>query len=157
MNIGIILHSRTGHTYAVAKRLQQNLLACGHRVNLEKVEAANDQPTKSKAVLLTHEPAISDYQLIVFAAPVHGGRLSAVMQTYLENLPSLVNTRVCGYVTEFFPLPSMGGNQALQRMQDTLSEKGGKFESGSVINWMLPSKREQGIKRMLDQIGTLIQ
>ena len=155
MNIGIFVNSKTGNTLSVAKQLQAKLTEMGHKVTLEKVIASNDGEMNIERIHLSNPPSTQGYDLLVFAAPVNGGRLAFAMQAYLRSLPSLENKALAGFVTEAFPFPSMGGNQAIRSMGELANAKGGKLSATGVVNWMLPGRRNKLIAETIDRIAAI--
>lgn len=155
MKIGIIVHSRTGHSLLVAGQIHDYFLAAGHTVSIEKVVASNDNETNINAIMLTSAPKIEDYDMLVFGAPVRGYMLSPIMQAYLNQLPSLKDKIVSGFVTQFFPKPTMGGNQAISRLSEICQSKETEVKKTAIINWLFPFKRKRLIKEAVDKITNI--
>ena len=153
MNIGILVNSKTGNTLSVAEKLRDKLLALGHTVALEKVVASNDGEMDIQKIVISNPPSTQIYDMLVFAAPVNGFRLAFAMQAYLRDLPSLEGKRLAGFVTEAFPFPWMGGNQALKGMEKLVNAKGGTLIATGVVNWRSPDKREVLITRTIEKIA----
>lgn len=152
MNIGIIVFSKTGNTLSVAEKLQGALIEMGHKAALEKVTASKDVEMDPKRVTLTSAPSTQGYDMLVFAAPVYGARLPAVMQVYLQRLPTLEGKLVAGFVTQAFPFPSLGGKQAINGMEKLVQAKGGKLGVTGVVNWMFAGKRKALIAETIEKI-----
>jgi multimeric flavodoxin WrbA len=142
MKIGIIVHSKTGNTYSVAEKLMEKLAAAGFDANLERVEAFDDSQKEVKKVQLKNKPDISSYDALIFGAPVRGGSLSAVMAAYLMQLSTLSNKKAACYVTEFFPLPSMGGNRAMGQMKNICASKDVEVLGTGIVNWSNIHRKE---------------
>ena len=155
MNIKIIVHSKTGNTLSVAEKLRNRLETAGHTVLLEQIQAANESEIKPESIVLTNSPKTTGFDLLVFGSPVNGGKLSAVMQAYLQQLPSLEGKVIAGFVTEFFPLAGMGGNQSIANMEELLRTKGGKLSASGVVNWMFQGKRNRLIAETIEKIAAL--
>lgn len=155
MKIGIIVHSQTGHTLSVAYKLREQFLTTGHTVFIEKVTASNDNETNVNSILLTSSPKLEGYDMLVFGAPVRGYKLSPVMQAYLRQLPSLKGKIVSGFVTQFFPKPTMGGNQAIERLSEICRSKGAEVTKTGIINWLIPFKRKKLIVETVDTITNI--
>ncbi len=155
MNIGIIVFSKTGNTLSVAEKLRDRLIEMGRKAALEKVMASNDLEMDPKRVTLTNAPSTQGYDMLVFAAPVYGGRLPAVMQVYLQEIPSLEGKLAAGFVTQAFPFPSWGGNQTIRGMEKLVQAKGGKLSATGVVNWRSPDKREVLITRTIEKIAAI--
>lgn len=155
MNIGIFVNSKTGNTLSVAEILQEKLTALGHNVALHKVVASNSAEMDIEKIVLVNPPSTESYDMLVFAAPVNGGRLPFAMQAFLQRLPSLDGKLLAGIVTEAFPFASMGGNQAVRSMEHLLDAKGGKLSATGVVNWMFPGKRKALIAETVEKIAAL--
>jgi len=143
MNIGIILHSHTGHTLSVAQGLKEAFETLGHSVNIERVSAVNEDPQAAVKAVLKTIPEISGYDLLVFGAMVRGFSLSPVMNLYLTNLPSLEAKRVGLFVTEQLPKPWMGGNRAIKQMRQACETKKAVIYKTGVINWSNKQRQQQ--------------
>jgi len=152
MNIGIFVNSKTGNTLSVAEILRDKLVTLGHTVALEKVVASNDGEMNIEKIVISNPPSTQGYDMLVFAAPVNGFRLAFVMQAYLRSLPSLQGKLLAGLVTEAFPFPWMGGNQALKGMEKLVNAKGGTLSATGVVNWRSPEKREVLIAQTIEKI-----
>lgn len=150
MKIGIIIHSQTGHTLSVAERMQQILMAVGHSVAIDRVVATNDEEPKPEQVTLESAPDYAQYEALILGAPVRGFALSPVMTAYLSTIPTFSDKRIECFVTEYFPFPSMGGNQAIRQMRAICEEKGGEVVGTGVINWSNP-KRDRQIDQLVDK------
>jgi len=152
MNIGIIVFSKTGNTFSVAEKLRDTLLEMGNKVALEKLTASNNVEIDPKKVVLSNPPSTQGYDMLVFGAPVNGGRLPAVMQAYLQGIASLEGKSVAGFVTQAFPFPWMGGTQAISGMEKLVQAKGGKVSATGVVNWMFAGKRKTLIAETIEKI-----
>lgn len=155
MKIGIIVHSKTGNTFSVAKRLEESLAAAGHAVGIEKVIAVNDDQMEVDKIQLSNIPNISEYDLVLIGAPVRGFSLSAVMSAYLLQNSVLAGKDVFCYVTQFFPHPMLGGNRAIGQMKKICETQGAKVSETGVINWS-SMRKEKMIKDMIEKVSRLV-
>jgi len=155
MNIAINIYSKTGHTLAVAEKLRNRLQTAGHNVVLNQIRASNESEMNPQAIVLTNSPKTSDFDLLVFGSPVHGGKLSVVMQAYLQQLPSLEGKVIAGFVTEFFPSANMGGNQAIANLEELVRVKDGNLSASGVVNWMFQGKRNKQIAGIIEKIAAI--
>ena len=133
MNIGIIVHSQTGHTYSAAQKLQEKLTAKGLKANIEKVTPKGEAHPGIKNLQLESKPEIKGYDGIVFAAPVWAFSLSPVMKTYLNGLDSLNGKKIAAFVTMGAPWPWMGGNRAIRQINQICEAKGGTVAATAVV------------------------
>ena len=154
MNIGIIVHSQTGHTYSVAEKLKKKLLTAGHFANIEKVISIGAVKPGDKNVRLEKLPDIGGYDALIFGAPVMGFSLSPVMSVYLPQLQSLDGKKVAGFVTMFFPFPWMGGKNAINQMGQLCNTKGTKLRETGIVNWS-SRKREKQITKVVENMSKL--
>lgn len=143
MKVGIIVHSHTGNTLSVAEKLREELASKGHTVKLERVTAVNEDPSPSEKIVLKTAPNVTEYDAIIFAAPVRGFNLSPVMSVYLSQLPDLNGKKISCFVTEHFPKPWMGGNQANKKMVGLITQKGVKVKETGVVNWSGKAREKQ--------------
>lgn len=153
MKVGIIIHSHTGNTLSVAERLKEVLAAAGHLVCLERVEAVDENPNEAMNVKLKTIPSISSYDIIIFGAPVRGFSLSPVMKVYLAQLPSLNGKKVGCFLTQAFPHPAMGGNQAMGQFRTACESKGANVLQTGIVNWSMG--REKKIANVLEKLGKI--
>ncbi len=100
MKIGIIIYSQTEHTYSVAQKLKEKLIASGHEVNLERLITMGDAPPRTKNIEFKEQPNINMYDALIFGAPVHAFSLAPAMKAYLEQITSLENKKVACFVTK---------------------------------------------------------
>lgn len=155
MNIGIFVYSKTGHTLSVAEKLQDTLLQKGHKVVLQSVRAGNEGEMETEKIVLSNQPSTEGFDLLVFAGPVNGGRLAIVMEAFLQRLPPMDGKLLAGFVTQAFPFPSLGGNQAIAGMERLLQAKGGRLSATGIVNWMFPGKRNALIAQTIEKIAAL--
>lgn len=154
MNIGIIVHSHTGNTLSVSQKLEESFLKAGHSAKIERVTAVNEDPNAAKNCVLKTAPDVRTYDTLVFAAPVRGFALSPVMKLYLSGISSLSGKKVGLFVTQTFPRPWMGGNQAMRQMKEACEQKNAAVLKTGIINWK-SSKREEQIKSLVDAFTKL--
>jgi flavodoxin len=154
MKIGLIIHSRTGHTWSVAEAVGQALRKQGHDVTCERIVAADDAAAKPEQVTFTSCPDIRRYDALVFGAPVRGFNINPVIQAYLGQLPSMGAKPAACFVTMHLKKPWMGGNRALSRMRGLCRDKGLEVLGQAIVSWSSP-QREQQIDSCVESIETL--
>jgi len=153
MKIGIILYSYSGNTLSVGKKMKVALSNKGYEVSLERITAINDKPNSGKPIQLSEIPDPSQYDEIIFAAPVQGFSLNPIMKIYLSKLSDLQGKKISCFVTEHFPKPWMGGNHAIKQIKRLIRDKRGIVTDCSVINWS-NSKREEQINEMISRLSS---
>jgi NAD(P)H dehydrogenase (quinone) len=150
------VHSHSGNTLCVAEKLLEQFQAKGHEATIERVVAANEDPSAAAHVVLKIIPDTSIYDILIFAAPVRAFSLSPVMKPYLSQLASLKNKKIGCFVTEQLPYPWMGGNKAIQIMKKLIEEKEGEVLITGIVNWS-SKKRDQMITDSVNRLINLPQ
>ena len=143
MNVGIIIFSRTGNTLSVAEKIRDACIAQGHNAVIERVTAENDDPKNKQPLRLKTAPVPLCYDAVIFGAPVEGFSLSLVMKVYLEKIPQITGKKIYCFVTQHFPKPWMGGNQAIRQMCRLCRTKGGDVAGTGIVNWTSKSRDAQ--------------
>jgi flavodoxin len=153
MNIGIVVYSQSGHTLAVAKRLEETLSAAGHTVKLERVEAAGPVGPAATGVQLKTKPEIDAYDAVVFGSPVIGGALPPAMSSYMAQLRSLQGKKVACLVTHFFR-PAWGADQTIAQMEDICECKGATVCGAGNVKWF-QLRRKRQIAEVIERMSRL--
>ena len=154
MDIGIIVYSRTGHTLSVAEKLKGRLSADGHAVALEQLEIAGPDNLSATTAALKTRPAIDRYDALVLGSPVNGGRMSAAMNSYLEQVPSLQGKKVVLLLTHFF-FPAWGANQTIAQMKGVCESRGATVCGSGSVRWT-SLRRGRQISRVVDRLSDRI-
>jgi menaquinone-dependent protoporphyrinogen IX oxidase len=154
MNVGIILYSHTGHTLTVGQAIMESLLAQGHKVRLERIEAANEDPNSRQPLVLTSIPDPSPYDAVILGAPVQGGRLSPIMQAYLDRLPSLREKKAACFVTQHFRAKWMGSTRAVKQITNAVEKQGATVLASGIVQWSSKDREEQ-IRQVADLLSRI--
>lgn len=126
MKIGIFFYSFSGHALSVAKKINERLITSGYQVGMEKLEPAGRLNPSDLRTELKSIPSIEDYDILVIASPVHGGRMASPIAEFLEKTPSMKGKRVFCLVTHFLPYGT-GGKQTILQMKAACQSKGGQI------------------------------
>jgi flavodoxin len=153
MKIGIIVHSKTGNTYSVAEKLQEAISASGHDVSLLKVSAINDDEQDINKIRLDSMPDVSQYDALIFGAPVWAFSLSIVMRAYLSRIDSLSGKKAGCFVTQGLPFPWMGGKRSIRQFTEFCERKGAEVYATGIVNW---PKREKLIPLVADKLSKVV-
>jgi flavodoxin len=158
MNIVIVVHSLTGNTYYVARKMKEKLAENGHSVTIERIEAegnADKAEMNPNKLHLTSLPEVSSYDLIIIGGPVRGFSISPVVAAFLANTKSLQGKKIICMVTQFFPFPWLGGNRAIRQMKSICKSKGGAIVGTGIVNWNR-SKRENKIIELVESLSKVV-
>lgn len=154
MKIGIIIHSRTGHTYSVAQRLEEKLSADGHEVAIQQLRLAEGQDVPGKDSMIKNPPDLNGYDRVIFGAPVHAFSLSKVMEAYLTQVSSLTGKTVVCFVTKGLPFGWTGGNHAIGQMKEICESKWATVSGTGIVIWN--KNREKQINDLIEKFSGLI-
>lgn len=154
MRIGVVVYSHTGHTLTVAERLKERLSEIGHSVTLERLESVGPVSPSAERGELRTKPFVGGYDALVLGSPVRGGRMSAPMRSYLEQVPSLEGKKVACLVTGVFPAV-WGRNQTLAEMEEACESKGAEVCGSGSVGWF-SLRRKRQISRIVDRLSGLL-
>lgn len=143
MNIGIIVHSQTGNTMSVSEKLRSALREQGHKVTIEKLAVIGGFEQSYESIHFESYPNLEQYDAIIIASLVQAFNLSPFMKKYLMQVDTFDGKLVSCFVTEYFPYPWMGGNNAIKKMVEICKMKKAKILNTAVINWSSKKREEQ--------------
>ena len=131
MSTGIVLYSYTGHTQKVIEKLADQMENRPSIFTLEPVRQINlsDLKTPIKSI-----PNIAAYDTVILATPVHGGRMSSPMATFLDETQALKNKKVILLATHLFP-HKWGCAQMFQAIEEECTRIGAEVIHTDDICW----------------------
>lgn len=136
MKIGIIVHSQTNNTHLTALKLQEKLSEAGNEVEIKRVSmVGGDKPESKDKIQIENPPEITEYDALIFGAPVHAFALAPAMQVYLEQIPSVQDKSVALFVTKGLPLNFTGGTRAIGQMKKICQAKGANIVGTDIVIW----------------------
>ena len=135
MKIGIIVHSFTGNTLAVAREIRNKLTQSGHLAEIEQIKIFGGEEPNNTQILLENPPEVSKYDALIFGAPVRGFSISPVISSYLKQVSSLDKKRVACFVTKQLNSYWTGGKRAINSMKELCETKDGNIVGTGVIFW----------------------
>jgi len=134
LNIGIIFHSKTGNTRALAKKIETKLIEKKHKVTL--TELTTDKTVKDdykkNDFAITNLPDCTPYEAIFLGCPVWAFSASPVILNAIDSLPKISGKIAIPFVTMGFPLRFMGGNSAIRNMSKPIIQKGAIVRKGAI-------------------------
>ncbi|MGE5606712.1 MAG: flavodoxin family protein [Bacteroidota bacterium] len=137
MKIGIIFHSKTGTTLGFGHLIGGTLREGGHQVEL--VDLQTDAPVNFGSVRsappfkVTNLPDGSKYEALLVGGPVWAFSASPVIYAAVKELKNIKGKKVLPFVTMGFPLPGMGGKQAIALLDKELTAAGAIVLPGVII------------------------
>ena len=105
MKIGIILHSKTGHTLNVARRIASQCTSEKIDADIVPLKAEGELSPMSKNVKIINPPDISKYDTLIFAGPVWAFNASPVITSFLKSVSGCKGKKILCFVTMGFPFP----------------------------------------------------
>lgn len=109
MRVLLIYHSRTGVTHGLMRAIGAELEARNHSTTCVRLEperrlsylgAGYAALRRRGARLSTAMPrSLMSYDLVLIAGPVHAGRPSAELNSFLDNMPDAIGRRVAVFAT----------------------------------------------------------
>jgi flavodoxin len=127
MNIGIYLHTKTGRTAAVARRIAAEFTKLGDNVETNLLRTEGTVKPRSTAFEIKPVPAVDKYDLIIFGGPVWAFQASPVISKFLDSLRksgTIAGKKTACLVTKGLPFGWTGGSQALGSMRAILTGAG---------------------------------
>ncbi len=148
MKVGIIVHSFTGHTYAVGEVIRDELSKSNMQVELKKLDIIGGEERDEiniNRILFSENIDPNDYDALVVGGPVRGFYISPALKAYLSRAQGLNSKPVYIFVTHYFPFKSMGGTSAIKQIKIICDAKQANLIGTGIIDWK-NGRREEQIK-----------
>ena len=138
MNIGIIIHSQSGHTAALAKAIAGKFRQNNHEVTIKSLQTSGLTKPGSRHFSISNTPdeeEMEGFDIILFGGPVWAFKASPVIMEYLRWLKKLNGKKALSFVTMGFPYKSLGGTRALRSMNEEIKASGGTILPGEILHY----------------------
>ncbi len=155
MKIGMIYYSKTGHTAQLAEKAAEQLLKSGYEVDTHRLETIAPLSMSAERAAVKEMPAIGDYDALAVGTPVHGGRISAPVLTFMENTPSFEEKPVVFFLTHIFPT-KLSAHITIDALEKLGSEKNGQVLGSVDVTWFSFSRKKQ-VRDAAAEIVTLFE
>ncbi len=153
MKIGIIVHSQTNNTYFVAQKLQEKLVEVGNEVEIKRVNIVGGNKPQGKDIKIENPPDISEYDALIFGAPVQGLSLAPAMRIYIAQMAPLQDKKVALFVTKGLRFDWTGGTRAIGQMKKICGSKGGIVYGTGIVIWN--KQRDKKIAELTEEFSRL--
>lgn len=153
MKIAIVLFSHRGHTKKVGEVVAAQLIQAGHQIHRFELKPKEKLIFSAEVVEIEKPPDIRPYDAVILGSPVHGGRMSAPLRAFLNQIPIENNKPTILLLTHFFR-KAWGAIQTIDTMQDICKSKGLKIIGYTTVKW-LSLRRKHNIKLSANHITTL--
>ncbi|MFO7612094.1 MAG: flavodoxin [Clostridia bacterium] len=157
MRIGIIVHSVTGNTLSVSKKLEQVLGEAGHEVELKEIKTEGKPNPADKEVKFSELPGLDGYDAIVFGSHTEAFSLEFAMKEYFKRIDGLKDRKAACLITHQLPCRWMGGNNAARQMKTLCEGKGAKVIGTAIVEWSPENKRQQNIDAAVAKLAGLFK
>jgi hypothetical protein len=142
MNIGVIIHSSTGTSLKFGRLIAGKLTEKGHKVEVIHLKVDGEPRPGSTGFKITNIPDCKNFDSVLIGGPVIAFSASPVISMCLKSLKNISGKKVLPFVTHFFPLNSMGGNQALSQMKNAITSSGATALPGSIVPKMFHNQEK---------------
>ncbi|MFP4418335.1 MAG: flavodoxin family protein [Chitinispirillaceae bacterium] len=143
MQVGIVVHSQTGHTVLLARAVADKLRKAGDEVDLHILRPRGKINPGSSRVELGKVPDPLQYDLLMIAGPVWAFNCSPAVSAYMETIEdnSLQNKPCLSFVTMGLPVHALNANRALAVMDRKLARKGAQVLQGYALHWFINANK----------------
>jgi flavodoxin len=158
MNIGIIVHSQSGHTAALAKAIAERFRSAGHEVDITPLMTSGLYKPGSHNFTISNTPEEEDLarcDAALFGGPVWGFKASPVIMEYLRWLTKLNGKKTMSFVTKGLPWKSFGGYQAIRAMDEQLEASGGTVLPGEILHYFFgfnKQRLQEAVERIFNKV-----
>jgi len=155
MKIGLLVHSVTGNTLSVMKKLKTVLEEKGHEADLKEIKTAVKVEMGQKEAEFIENPSPAGYDAVVFGSHTEAFQLETAMQLYFKQVEGIEGLKIACISTHQFPFEWLGGNSTVRKMKNMCEAKGGDVIGTAVIEWSPESKRQTKIDNAVEHISSL--
>jgi hypothetical protein len=158
MDVGVVVHTKTGHTLRFGNVIAGKLMARGHYV--EVTELKTDPQIDSGSARqcapfkILNLPDTRRFDVILFGGPVWGfSATPVIIQAIKES--ALYEKKVLCFVTQTFPSAALGGNQAIKLMGETAKAAGANVLAGKSVQGLMHNQ-EKMMEKTATEIANLL-
>ncbi|MFN2305049.1 MAG: flavodoxin family protein, partial [Anaerolineales bacterium] len=148
MNIALVFFSHMGHTKKAGEAVAGQLTAEGHHVNIFGIQPKEKLNLRAEEVEIKNQPEISSFDVLILGTPVHGGRMSAPIFTFLDQMPIVNGLRTVLLLTHFFR-KEWGALQTIQSLEVLCKTKGLDVLGYANVKWF-SFYRNRNIQRAVE-------
>ena len=123
MNVGIVIHSQTGHTEYVAHKIEVTLKSKGQKSEYIKLQVVGNEKRSNKDIKFKEMPDLSSYDMLIFGSHVEAFNLSQAMKKYLGDIESMKGKKVVCLLTQGLPYSWMGAKKRIKANDDIAGTK----------------------------------
>jgi flavorubredoxin len=138
MNIGIFIHSQSGHCSAMGMAITHLLREKGNDVDIQLIQPVGKvRPRMKNVTLRTDMPDITPYDALILGGPIWAFTASPVVLAFIKEIPSLKGKKTICFTTSGFPTSISGAKGGLKKLSAELEELGATALEGEAFFWGL--------------------
>jgi len=164
MNIGIVIHTASGHTLKFAQAIRDKLVEKGHEVDLTGLRTIGTPrvgflPGGGSNFTIKSPPELDEFDVVLIGAPVWFFKPSPVIMRYLvEDVKKLKGKKALAFVTMggFLGARASGGERSVKIMSQELEDVGADILEGEALPYFIKANAEKmsaAVERICERIG----
>ncbi len=142
MKIGVIYYSKTGNTAKLAEKSVDLLRQAGHDVDVWRLETVEPLSMTAERAAVKEIPDFRPYDGLAIGTPVHGGRISAPVLTFLEESPTFAEKYIAFFLTHFFSR-KLSAHITIEALEKLGKKKGGEVLGSVDVTWFSINRKRQ--------------
>ncbi len=135
MNVAIVIYSKTGATFTVARKIASLFTDAKINCDIIRLETKDVLRPRLKNVTISTKVNLDNYDTVIFGTPVWAFAAAPVVTAFLNTKPVLKGKKILNFITMGLPFRFLGGNNAQQLLDVLTSECGAAvIKNGGIIN-----------------------
>jgi flavodoxin len=135
MNVAIVIYSKTGATFNIARKIASLLSDAKINCDIIRLDSKDDLRPRLKNVSISTKVDLSGYDTVIFGTPVWAFTAAPVVPAFLNSKPDLKGKKILNFITMGLPFRFMGGNNAQSILDARASACGASvILKGGIIN-----------------------
>ncbi len=160
MNIGIIVHSQSGHTAAFAKAIAAKLGGRGHDVDTILLMTTGLSRPGSRRFTISNAPGdteMAQFDAVLVGGPVWGFKASPVIMKYLSSIGAgtLKGKKTLGFVT-MGTWKALGASRALYAMTRRLEASEADVVPGEALRYLFGHCNKKQLDAAVERIAARV-
>jgi NAD(P)H dehydrogenase (quinone) len=139
MNIGIAIHSESGHTANLARAIAAEWRAMGHEATVELLRTHGAVKPSSRHVEFRRLPEFENVDAILVGGPIWAFSASPVVMSYIRTFETLKGKKVLNFLTHGLPFTFLE-KRALKQMNDAFDCTGAQILEGEAMVYFFPKQ-----------------
>lgn len=154
MKVGIIIYSQSGHTASFARAIAEHLREAGVETDIKLLRCRGIPKPWTRNIELRRIPDITEYDVILFGAPVWAFNASGVILAFFQTIDSLKGKKALPFVTHGLPV-KFGPKRALKKMSKKLDVLCADVLEGESLHYIFKAnktKLNMAVERIVEKV-----